>query len=74
MFSVGPWVFDLHEVGTALVVSIFAGIYAVGFPKAIFSIKRAHDRASDEALWAQYQEAARLQREHDALLAGEDRQ
>lgn len=67
MFSVGPWVIDLHEVGTALAVSILAGIYSVGFPKAITAIRRAHDRASEEALLAQYREAARLQREHDAL-------
>ena len=66
MFPLGPWVFDLHEVGTALVVSILASIYTVGFPKAITAIRRAHDRASDEALFAQYREAARLQREHDA--------
>ena len=66
MFALGPWVFDLHEVGTALAFSILAGIYTVGFPKGITAIMRAQDRASDEALFAQYREAARLQREHDA--------
>ncbi len=67
MFSLGPWVFDLHEVGTALAVAILAGTYTVGVPKGITAIKRAHDRASEEALLSQYREAARLQRERDAL-------